>query len=140
MSRVFVSTSENETIKQGANFAGQLRAGDVVCLKGPLGAGKTHFVKGIAKGLGLQEDVIRSPTYTLIHEYPDLELPLYHFDCFRLETVEQALEIGAEEYFYGDGVSVVEWPEKIAPIIPDQAIWISIEIQSPESRKFVITD
>lgn len=140
MSREFYTLSEQETIEQGRALASRLKAGDVICLEGPLGAGKTHFVKGIAKGLGQQKDTIHSPTYTLIHEYPNLELPLYHFDCYRLDTVDQALEIGAEEYFYGEGVSVIEWPDRIRPLIPEHAIWVTIDIESPEKRKFVITE
>lgn len=140
MENVFTTTSEKQTIEQGAAFAKRLKPGDVVCLDGPLGAGKTHFVKGIAKGLGLNPNHINSPTYTLINEYETSTMPLYHFDCYRLEEPQEALEIGAEEYFYGEGVSVIEWPDKIASFIPGHAIQITIKIEGPEKRKFVITD
>lgn len=140
MEKVFTTTSEKQTIAQGEAFASRLKPGDIVCLEGQLGAGKTRFVKGIAKGLGLEQERIQSPTYTLIHEYETSKMPLYHFDCYRLESPEEALEIGAEEYFYGEGVSVIEWPEKIASVIPDHAIRVTIKIEGPENRKFVITN
>lgn len=111
--------------------------GDVVCLKGELGAGKTHLVKGMAQGFGLNANEVSSPTYTLIHEYSG-DLPLYHFDCYRMESPAEALEIGAEEYFYGDGVCVIEWPERIEQLIPPKAIWIFIEAPDRKTRKFVI--
>lgn len=121
----------------GREFAEGLKAGDVVCLRGELGAGKTRFVKGMGMAFGIPAGEIRSPTFTLISEHPG-ETDLYHFDCYRLESVAEAEEIGAEEYFYGTGVSVIEWPEKIREIIPPGAIWIRIERTGPASRKFVI--
>lgn len=133
----FVSRAPEETIAFGKKIAASLQSGDVLCLEGDLGAGKTHLVKGIAAGLDIAPDEVRSPTYTLIHEYEG-RLPLYHFDCYRMETPEEALEIGAEEYFYGSGVCVIEWPGRIEPLIPDEAQWISISIAGVEVRKFVI--
>ncbi|SMO61319.1 tRNA threonylcarbamoyladenosine biosynthesis protein TsaE [Gracilimonas mengyeensis] len=108
-----------------SEFGKQLKAGDVVCLTGDLGAGKTHFVKGVAEHFGIKPETVSSPTYTLIHEYSGA-LPVYHFDCYRLEHEEEALEIGAEEYFYGEGVCLVEWPERIESLIPEEAIWVKI--------------
>ena len=137
MKEEFTSHSPDETITLGKTFAGELHAGDVVCLKGDLGAGKTHFVKGMAEALGIDQDEVQSPTFTLINEYYG-DLGLYHFDCYRMESPEEALEIGAEEYFYGDGVCVIEWPERITPLIPPAAIWISIEASDKKTRKFVI--
>lgn len=136
--QVVVTESEDETQKLARGYAEQLEPGDVVCLNGPLGAGKTQFVKGLATYFGLDPADVRSPTFTLIHEY-DGRLPIYHFDCYRMETPEEALEIGAEEYFYGEGVSIVEWPGNIAPFIPDHARWINIEMMGPRKRKFVIS-
>lgn len=137
MNKEFVTHSPEETIALGRTMAKQFAAGDIVCLKGDLGAGKTHFVKGVAAGLALDPDVVQSPTYTLIHEY-DGSLPLYHFDCYRMESPQEALEIGAEEYFYCEGVCIIEWPERIAPLIPPEALWISITAPDKETRKFVI--
>jgi len=139
MDQKFKSHSEQETIDFGARFGAGLKAGDVVCLTGPLGSGKTHFVKGLAEGIGLNKSDIQSPTYTLINEHETGELPLYHFDCYRLKSESEAREIGAEEYFFRDGVSVVEWAEKIRGLIPEHAVWVRICIMDRETRKFVIT-
>lgn len=132
------SDSEIQTKELAQQFAKALGPGSVVCLKGELGAGKTHFVKGMARAFGIGEEEVHSPTYTLINEYKGNGLPLYHFDCYRLESIEEALEIGAEEYFYGEGVSVIEWPERIRDLIPPDAIWITITSVAPSKRKFVI--
>ncbi|MDX1639863.1 MAG: tRNA (adenosine(37)-N6)-threonylcarbamoyltransferase complex ATPase subunit type 1 TsaE [Balneolaceae bacterium] len=129
------TTSEEETRQLGLAYAEDLAAGDVVCLKGPLGAGKTQFVKGVAAYFGIDPADVLSPTYTLIHEY-DGRIPVYHFDCYRMEHPEEALEIGAEEYFYREGVSIIEWPEKICPFIPEHSRWIEIEPMGPQKRKF----
>lgn len=137
MEKEFISTSPEQTIAYGKKFAGGLHPGDVVCLHGDLGAGKTHFVKGIAQAIGIDADEVQSPTFTLINELEG-ELSLYHFDCYRMESPREALEIGAEEYFYGDGICVIEWPERISPLIPPEAIWISIEAPDKKTRKFVI--
>jgi len=133
----FTSTSPEQTIALGAKFAADIQSGTVVCLQGELGAGKTHFVKGMAEALGIDPDNVSSPTFTLINEYSGA-IPLYHFDCYRMESPREALEIGAEEYFYGEGISVIEWPENIESLIPPEAIWISIEVPDRKSRKFVI--
>ena len=140
MNKEFTTYSEQETIELGIKLAGQVNAGDIICLDGRLGAGKTHLVKGLAKGMGIDEKQVHSPTYTLIHEYVEGEIPLYHFDCYRMESEKEALEIGAEEYFYGVGVSIVEWPDRIRSLIPDFAVWIQIDIENPSTRKFVISD
>lgn len=137
MEKEFISNSPEETIALGKEFAEKLSAGDIVCLKGELGAGKTHFVKGMAEALGIDRKEVSSPTFTLINEY-DGEQRLYHFDCYRLTSPGEALEIGADEYLYGDGISVIEWPERIASLIPPEAIWIYIEAPDKDTRKFVI--
>lgn len=137
MEKEFATTSPEETIAKGKEFVSSLKAGDIICLKGDLGAGKTHFVKGMAEGLGIDSDDVSSPTFTLINEYNGERL-LYHFDCYRMESPREALEIGAEEYFYDDGITVIEWPERIESLIPPEAIWISIEAPDKNTRKFVI--
>lgn len=131
------TNSPEQTIELGARLAADIGPGDIICLQGPLGAGKTHFVKGLAEGLGISQEEVQSPTYTLIHEYEG-RLPLYHFDCYRMESPREALEIGAEEYFYGSGICVIEWPDRISSLIPDEAMWITIEEIDRNSRKFVI--
>lgn len=132
-----ISESEEQTKKIAREFAEDLNMGDIVCLEGELGAGKTHFVKGMAAAFDIDESHVQSPTFTLINEYEG-SLPLYHFDCYRMESVKEALEIGAEEYFYGEGVSVIEWPDRIREILPPEAIWITITSLAPTKRKFVI--
>lgn len=138
MDTEFTSKSPDETIALGKKFAQDIKVGDVVCLKGELGAGKTHFVKGMAEAFGIDQDEVQSPTFTLINEYAS-SVPLYHFDCYRMESPREALEIGAEEYFYGEGVCVIEWPERIASVIPPEAIWITIDSPDKKTRKFVIS-
>lgn len=137
MQKEFTTNTPEETISLGAKLTEDLDTGAVVCLKGELGAGKTHFVKGMAEGLGIDRNEVQSPTFTLINEYQG-NITLYHFDCYRMESPREALEIGAEEYFYGDGICVIEWPERIESVIPPEAIWISIEATDKKSRKFVI--
>ncbi|MEQ9264366.1 MAG: tRNA (adenosine(37)-N6)-threonylcarbamoyltransferase complex ATPase subunit type 1 TsaE [Balneolaceae bacterium] len=134
-----LSSSIQETISFGKKLAEQLVPGNVVCLEGDLGAGKTHFVKGIASYFGVKEEKVSSPTFTLINEYQG-DIPIFHFDCYRLKNEQEALEIGAEEYFYGDGISIVEWPQKIRNLIPAEAVWISITHSGEHQREIVIKE
>ena len=130
--------SVEETYRLAARLAVDLREGDILCLEGPLGAGKTHFVKGLAAALGIDPATVHSPTFTLIHEYTSGKLPLYHFDFYRIKDWHEALDIGAEEYFYGDGISCIEWPDRITRILPESALWLHIEPVSALSRKILI--
>ncbi|MBB1109004.1 tRNA (adenosine(37)-N6)-threonylcarbamoyltransferase complex ATPase subunit type 1 TsaE [Limosilactobacillus sp. pH52_RY] len=109
-------TNRDATIVLGKKIGQQLVAGDVLVLDGDLGAGKTTFTKGLAAGLAIP-DIIKSPTFTIIHEYQDGRLPLYHMDAYRLEN-GGAEDLGLEEYFDGDGVSVVEWAEFVEDELP----------------------
>lgn len=132
----FESNSVSDTIAFGKQFAERLNPGDIVCLEGDLGAGKTHFVKGIASFFGVDKASVSSPTFTLINEYNG-SLPIYHFDCYRLKSEQEALEIGIEEYLFGDGVSVIEWPSKIKNLIPENSIKIEIKHQGDSKRIFI---
>jgi tRNA threonylcarbamoyladenosine biosynthesis protein TsaE len=105
--------SPSQTRDIATQIATHAAKGDVVCLSGPLAAGKTEFTKGFAQGLGIG-GVITSPTFTIVNEYKGGLLPLYHFDVYRISTSEQMQDTGYEEYFYGDGVCVIEWAELIA--------------------------
>jgi len=107
--------------------------GSVLALKGELGAGKTQFVKGLVAGLGSPAPVT-SPTFTIVHEYAGGRLPVYHFDFFRLQDRQSASRLGLDDYFFGDGVSVIEWADKFPELIPEQAQWISFEIKSENER------
>jgi len=130
------SKSVEETLDIAEKYSKTVQSGDVICLKGNLGAGKTHFVKGFVRGFGISETVVSSPTFTIINEYEG-ERPVYHFDCYRLEHPEEALEIGAEEYFYGDGVCIVEWPERILGILPTEVKNVTIETISKNEREII---
>lgn len=132
-----VTHSVEETLQLGEQLAGELHPGDIVCLEGELGAGKTHFVKGLARGYGINPSEVSSPTFTLIHEYHGT-MPLFHFDCYRMESEREALEIGAEEYFYDEGVSVIEWPSRIEGLLPEHVIWVTIESIGPSDRRIRI--
>ena len=120
----YISNSYEETQKIAADFAKTLKEGDVLCMYGDLGVGKTAFVQGLAKGLGIDEP-ITSPTFTIVNEYSGT-LPLYHFDVYRIADSDEMYEIGYEEYVYGDGVSVIEWPQLIDDILPEKRYDIEI--------------
>ena len=108
-------------------------AGSVLALKGELGSGKTLFTQSLVAGLG-SDAAVTSPTFTIVHEYQSARLPVYHFDFFRLENRESAVRLGLEDYFFSDGVSVIEWADRFPNLIPEQARWISFEIKSERQR------
>lgn len=127
-----VSSSPEETASLGERIARRLRRGSVVALRGGLGSGKTCLAKGIARGLGITEN-ITSPTYTIICEYP-APVPLYHIDAYRLAGDEDFENTGALELLGGEGISLVEWSERIPRSLPPDALSVSIEITGPETR------
>jgi len=129
----FISNSPDETESFGRQFAGNVKAGDVLALIGGLGSGKTRFVKGLTAGLDATTPAT-SPTFTLIHEYSGGRLPVYHFDFFRIEDRQGAERLGLDEYFFGDGVSVIEWADRFPNLIPENARWISFETKSETQR------
>jgi tRNA threonylcarbamoyladenosine biosynthesis protein TsaE len=129
--------SVEETLAVGRQLAATLRKGDVLAIAGDLGAGKTHLVKGIAAGLGIAQEAT-SPTFTLIHEYPGGKLPLYHIDLYRLDSPEEALKIGLDEYLDSNGVTVIEWADKFAELIPAKAQWIRLRALEGDLREIEI--
>ena len=129
-----ISHNPKETFELGLRLAGELRRGDVVALTGDLGAGKTALAQGVAAGLGVAAEVT-SPTFTLIHEYPGGRLPLFHIDLYRLESQEEALGTGLEEYLGGEGVALVEWADKFAALLPRSARWVRFRILEGELRE-----
>ena len=129
----FISNSASETAAIGRQFAKQLNAGSILALKGELGSGKTQFTKGLVAGLESSVPVT-SPTFTIIHEYPGGHLPVYHFDFFRLEDRESVVQLGLDDYLFGDGISVIEWADRFPESIPEQARWILFEIRSENAR------
>lgn len=124
--RTVITQSPEETFQLGVELGKEAEPGQVYCLSGDLGVGKTVFTQGFAKGMGIEENV-NSPTFTILQPYEGGRLPLYHFDAYRIEDAEEMEEIGYEDCFYGTGVSLVEWPEQIREVIPENGIWIRIE-------------
>ena len=116
----------DETFALGERIGRNAQKGEVYCLNGDLGTGKTVFTQGFAKGLGIQGPV-NSPTFTILQQYDDGRLPLYHFDVYRIGDVEEMEEIGYEDCFYGEGVSLIEWAGLIEEILPEHVITIRIE-------------
>ena len=117
---MFISVNAAETKAVGERLAEKIQTGDVLALVGDLGAGKTQFVKGLAKGLG-STAVVTSPTFTLVHEYQGSRLSIYHFDFYRIESLAALRAIGFDEIVFGDGVSVIEWADRFADAIPPRA-------------------
>ncbi len=122
--KIFESYSEAETLDFAKGFAAELKEGDIVALSGDLGAGKTAFVKGIAKGLGVCEDVT-SPTFTIVNQY-DGDMPLFHFDAYRLENISPDQCDWMDDYFFADGVCLIEWAANIQSILPNGYIRVTI--------------
>lgn len=135
----FISNSPVDTEAIGRRFAEHIHAESVLALKGDLGSGKTLFVKGLVAGLGSSVNVT-SPTFTILHEYRGGRLPVYHFDFFRVEDRQSVARLGLDDYFYGDGVSVIEWADRFPEFIPEQAQWIVFEIKSEDQRAITFPD
>lgn len=133
----FISNNAAETEQFGRDFARQIDKGDVIALRGDLGSGKTQFVKGVLAGLGSSAEVT-SPTFTLIHEYRGARFPAYHFDFFRIEDRPAAERLGLDEYFFGDGICLVEWADKFPELIPPKAKWISFASASETQRQIQV--
>lgn len=131
--------SEKDTRAFGLALAAKLTAGDVLALIGDLGTGKTALTRYIGEGLGVRQR-ISSPTFTIVKEYTDGRLPLYHFDVYRIADPEEMFNIGADEYFYGDGVCVVEWADLIEEILPENTKYLYLSYgKDPEERIYQCT-
>jgi tRNA threonylcarbamoyladenosine biosynthesis protein TsaE len=133
----FISNNPAETEAIGQRFAKDVDAGSVLALKGELGSGKTQFVKGLVAGLG-SGAAVTSPTFTILHEYSSGRFLVYHFDFFRLEDRQSVARLGLDDYFFGDGVSVIEWADRFPEFIPAQARWILFEIKSENTRAITL--
>jgi tRNA threonylcarbamoyladenosine biosynthesis protein TsaE len=129
---LYFSDNEQETETLGFDLAKTVKPGAVICLSGELGAGKTVFARGFARGLGYT-DRITSPTFCILNEYGGQRMPLYHFDAYRVKAGDMN-DIGFDEYIYGNGCCLIEWAENIAELIPDYAVWVKITIDG-ERRK-----
>ena len=136
MKKTITTNSEEETFAAAEELGRKVKKGDVIALYGELGTGKTIFVKGIARGLGIDE-VITSPTFTLLEIYPG-SLPLYHFDLYRIESEREFEKLGFEEYWDGEGVSVIEWADRAQSLLPENSITIKIKYLNSTQRKITI--
>ncbi len=133
-----ISKSQQETIGFGKKLASLLTPGAVIAFIGDLATGKTTMIKGIAQQLGIERDV-ESPTYTLINEY-DGNIKVYHMDCYREVHIQEWIEIGLEDYFYGDGICLIEWADRIDEILPEDVIKIRLlhDMRHGNTRKIII--
>jgi len=132
------SSGPEDTAGIARRLATLLSPGSVVALVGPLGSGKTVFVKGLAQALGLADDDATSPTFTLINEY-DGPIPLYHVDLYRLERPEEIEELGLHEYFEGPGIVAVEWAERAVHLLPEGTVTVSFERKSSSARRITVS-
>jgi tRNA threonylcarbamoyladenosine biosynthesis protein TsaE len=128
------SSSVRQTLNIGRSIAGMLKPADIVCLSGELGSGKTVLVKGLAWGLGIKMNDILSPTFVLLRQYPDARIPFYHFDLYRLKSPEDILGLGYEEYLYGDGITAIEWPDRLKYLLPSDYLNIELIIEGEKTR------
>jgi tRNA threonylcarbamoyladenosine biosynthesis protein TsaE len=132
-----ISRSREDTMRLGARFAKVLRPGDIVCLFGELGAGKTTLVKGLAGGFRIKPEKVHSPTFVLLNIY-DGKVPLYHFDLYRIESPDLP-GMGYEEFFYGDGIAVIEWSEKLGDFMPKDYWRVDLKHGGEDVRKVSIS-
>lgn len=128
----WTTRSSTQTKGLGRRLSGALQPGDVVALCGDLGSGKTTFVQGLARGLGVREPVT-SPTFVLAREYAG-RLPVYHLDCFRLESLDELALVGYDEYVAGGGVTVIEWAQKMRPALPPGYVELAFTVSGPNHR------
>lgn len=119
-------------------LARQLRGGDIVCLVGELGAGKTTFTKGLAQGLNIKESVVNSPTFIFMNYYKG-KCPIYHFDFYRIQKNAELATIDLEDYFYGEGLCVIEWPQRLGEAAPEEYFQVTLEHKSENERKIIFT-
>ena len=131
----FLSESRSQTITLGKTLARFLKKGDIICLNGDLGSGKTTFTKGLAAGLKINQQLVNSPTFVLLNEYRG-KLPLYHFDLYRIDEPSELLVIGYEEFLYGQGVSVVEWASKLGKLTPKDYLDVKFA-HKKESKRLI---
>ncbi len=133
-----ISGSVHDTVTLGEKLGELVKAGDFIALTGELGSGKTHFVKGVAAGVGVDSSIrVTSPTYTIMNVYAG-RLPLYHFDLYRLAGSGDVSDLGFEEYFYGAGVSIVEWAERLQDVLPGERLSVTFDYLDEDVRKITV--
>ena len=128
-----ISHSVVQTVSLGRRIGKRLKGGDIICLFGQLGAGKTVLVKGLAQGLGVDSRRVNSPSFVLIHEYKG-KLPLFHLDLYRLRNNKDIVDLGYEEYFYSEGVCVIEWADRLKGLLPKKYLKIELEVKNQKER------
>jgi len=129
----FISKSSEETIDFGKRLAKSLKKGDIICFFGDLGSGKTTLIKGIAQGLNISHTEVNSPTFVFMNIYQG-RLPLFHFDLYRLDDIDGIRSIGADEFLYGDGISVVEWADRFGVLMPDEYLRVDLNHKKMDER------
>lgn len=132
-----ISTSDAMTLQIGEYLGRKLKKGSVVSLRGSLGSGKTVLAKGIAKAIGIKEAIV-SPTFTIVQEYDGSSMKMYHLDLYRLSGEDEFESMGGEEFLYPDGITLIEWSEKIEDMLPEDTVYISITINEDQSRNIEI--
>lgn len=131
-----VAYKEDDLIAVASNLLQHLGERKIIALRGSMGAGKTTFIRYLAKAMGI-EDMVSSPTYGYVNEYESSFYgKVYHFDLYRLDTIYQAYDIGIEEYIYSESVCIIEWPEIISDLLPDETLWVEIEVSEEGNRLF----
>ncbi|MBL7070808.1 MAG: tRNA (adenosine(37)-N6)-threonylcarbamoyltransferase complex ATPase subunit type 1 TsaE [Candidatus Omnitrophica bacterium] len=135
MSKQFISNTVEDTIRFGRRLGSILKSGDLIALCGELGSGKTVLTKGIARGLGVKHaERVNSPSFLILKEYRG-RLPLYHFDIYRLNDAFEFMTVDYARYFYGNGVSVIEWADKIEKLLPDEFLKIDLSVKGENERR-----
>lgn len=133
-----ITSSAPETMALAKLFSSHLKAGDIVFLTGPLGAGKTTFTKGLAQGFKIKADQVNSPTFILMNYYEG-RLPLYHFDFYRICRADELSTVDMDEYFYGKGITIIEWPERLGDLAPKEYFQVSLGHCGGEQRSVAIS-
>jgi tRNA threonylcarbamoyladenosine biosynthesis protein TsaE len=133
---VIQSHSVKDTLNIGKSLARHLCQGDIICLCGDLGAGKTVLTKGIAEGMGIDREKVISPSFVLIRQHTQGAMPLYHFDLYRLDQPQDILGLGYEEYLYNEGVAVIEWADRLKHLLPKEFLKVELTFKD-ESRRML---
>ena len=137
MKKAFITNSPEETVHLGRKIGKLLKQGDVVALLGNLGAGKTVIANGLCSGLGVKENYITSPTYTIVNQY-DGRIPVYHIDLYRLNDSKELYNLGWDEYIYGHGACVIEWADKAKEMLPEEYLMVNIKVTGTNKRKIIL--
>lgn len=137
--QMYLTESEEETLTLAKDLAKTLKCGQVVCLRGDLGVGKTVFAKGLCDVLGVTE-YVSSPTFTLVNEYEGAFCTVYHFDLYRIEDPDELYEVGFEEFVGGNGIAIIEWPERAEAMLPAKRIEIMLERNGDNGRRITVKE